>query len=453
MPFTASASPTAGLTAYSLERPAKNLDPNSAGVVFARSISRWFGKKRKAANAADSSVRKAHIMTSDIITYDDALSALHKSIDSAFEAPEGDRLNLIHANIDEFCGYTQALTKAAMDESFELGVNRDYAAFGGFDGPEPLAKSLNDVSALAGLLQQAEYMEKRWLGEAEGGPIGWGEKAPGEPLVKAYGDWLTAGKMLLRGIIDDCMPSADQKAADEDLGKVADPEQLAKAADALRSAIERLGAGGRLAKAEGDPPAEGEEDVGEMNPIEAIGRLAAGIVMIADKMLGGGEEEGEEGEEGGEGRMSEEGREAEGDGAAPPPARGEGVTGERNAEERREDRAPPPAAERAPPREEREPPRRYEDDRFRKGDLAKVESRLNSLEAENRNLKAQLAKVGSGPAPAKGSLRVVEKAGDGTLGKGVDIQAEAERLEKMSPEDRALELTRISHRNPIVKIG
>lgn len=460
MPFTASASPTAGLTAYSLDRPAKNLDPNSVGVVFARSVDRWFGKKRKAARAADSSVRKAHTMTSDIITYDDALGALHKSIDSAFEAPEGERRDLIHANIDEFCAYTGELAKAAMSESFELGVVRDYATFSGFEGPEPLAKSLNDVSSMASLLQQAEWMEKRWLGKTDGGPVaagGWGEASPSEPLVKAYGDWILAGKTILRGIIDDCMPSADAEAADADLGKAADPEQLAKAAGALRDAVMRLTASGprRLAKAEGGeggggaPPSE--EEIAQMNPIEAVGRLAAGIVMIADQMLGGAEgaeeEEPEEDPEG-EDRMSEDGSEAEGDGAAPPPAKGEGVTGERNTEEREED-----GGERAPP-----PFRRREDEaeKMDKGALSKVLKRIDALESENASLKKNLSAISNGPAPAKGRLRVVDKAKESSLSKSdgdVDMTEVAERLEKMDPEARAAELIRIAHSRPAFRIG
>jgi hypothetical protein len=70
-----------------------------------------------------------------------------------------------------------------------------------------------------------------------------------------------------------------------------------------------------------------------------------------------------------------------------------------------------------------------------------VQAKLTKLEEEN----AQLRK--STPAPAKGSLRAIDKSADATLTKGIDYAAEAARLDKLSPNDRAAELTKFAMRN------
>lgn len=63
-----------------------------------------------------------------------------------------------------------------------------------------------------------------------------------------------------------------------------------------------------------------------------------------------------------------------------------------------------------------------------------------------------LSELKNTPAPAKGVLRkVVSKTDDAAdLAKsyGIDLEAEAERLEKMDPESRAAELIKFAHRNP-----
>lgn len=451
MPFTASGSPTAGLTAYSLDAPAKQLDPNSAWVSL-RTIAHWRSrKKRKAAPAAPQSNGKVTKMT---VSYTDVVGALKKSVASAFEAPEAERPALVERAIDDFCDYTGAMANEIRVEAFSDGLRQDFAKFNGLDIEDPLQKGLNDVSGISSLLKSAENVLMSWIDE-DGNALSWGESTPPEPLIKAYMDWVDGGKMLLRSIVSTSMPGQIPAAAlDAEYGKPVPTEDLAKAHEALKAAVARLtdpkvlaklGAimgGERLAKAEGDMPPGGEggepavaedDPVANMNPIEAMGRLAAGIVMIADQMMGPEADEEDPAAAGAGGE------------APPPPAEGAG------------EKEPPPAeggGEEAP--EKRKPP-------FEKaagnGDLAKsfaiMEARLNALEKENGSLKADVVRLGAQPAPARGALRVVGKGEDSALAKasGNDLEELAKALDALPPEERSLRMMKIAQGTPTARIS
>lgn len=488
--FTQSASPTTGLTAYHMERPAKNLDPSSAGVAVRGSYDKWLRrrKRKQAAHAAGAThMGKVHDMTTDEnqgITFEQGVEALKKSIASAFKAPEDEREAHANRAIDEFCGWTGAIASEAISESFFDGIRRDFAKFNGYDIDDPMQKGLTDVSAMAGLLNQGEYMLKNWVGDDGAyAPRPWGAKPPAEPLVKAFADWLDAGKMILRSTVDDCLPDAGVAKADLDaeLGAPIPVEQLAKAAGALKDAMVKLSdprvmakisahlAGERLAKAEGAPPpagggAEGgeaqdgiaEDEVANMDPVEAMGRLAAGIVMIADQLIGGGGEaedpaaaagaEGQQPPAGGEGGAPPPAAAKEGENpAAPPPASGGGGEGGESGDE--EGKKKPPFAK------SEESTMSTETDR-----LAKLEAGMNAILAKNAALEAEIKVLKEQPMPAKSAaVRLVQKTEDGTLAKGVtddDLAKEAARIDAIkNPEERARELIKIQHQNPMARLG
>jgi len=89
--------------------------------------------------------------------------------------------------------------------------------------------------------------------------------------------------------------------------------------------------------------------------------------------------------------------------------------------------------------------------------LEKIDSQESTIQEQGETilkLNERLEKLEAGPAPAKGRRLVVSKgadAGDHTDGAADDgVDEMAEKLEKMSPEDRATLLIKVSQRHPSV---
>jgi hypothetical protein len=81
--------------------------------------------------------------------------------------------------------------------------------------------------------------------------------------------------------------------------------------------------------------------------------------------------------------------------------------------------------------------------------LAETQKTLAKLAADNATLQKQVAGLSAQPQAPKGVLKAVGKSEDG-LAKGaeMDLEVEAARLDKLSPEARATELIKIAQRNP-----
>jgi hypothetical protein len=80
---------------------------------------------------------------------------------------------------------------------------------------------------------------------------------------------------------------------------------------------------------------------------------------------------------------------------------------------------------------------------------------IAGLQKQLADTQAELAKMQDRPMPPKGRVSgtVVDKSADATLAKGgLDLEAEAARLEKLSPNDRATELIKHSFGRPM-RIG
>lgn len=89
--------------------------------------------------------------------------------------------------------------------------------------------------------------------------------------------------------------------------------------------------------------------------------------------------------------------------------------------------------------------------------LKKIDSQESTIQEQGetiQKLNERLEKLEAGPAPAKGRRLVVSKgadAGDHTDNAADDgVDEMAEKLEKMSPEDRATLLIKVSQRHPSV---
>lgn len=82
--------------------------------------------------------------------------------------------------------------------------------------------------------------------------------------------------------------------------------------------------------------------------------------------------------------------------------------------------------------------------------LAKAEEALTAQGEELKKLGERVEEMGKRAAPGKGKVRFVEKSDDAGDGEQSEMSAMAEKLSKMSEEERSLFLVKIAQRNPAV---
>lgn len=198
---------------------------------------------------------------------------------------------------------------------------------------------------------------------------------------------------------------------------------------------------------------EGGDPAGDMNPIEVIARLASAILVVAGAMVHQGGEGGDEQAVGDEVVDGAEGAEPQ-DEAPSQGDENQGVDAE--GEQMRQANAQAQAAEgpaggepeddkanKKPPVQKVEAP----------GELAKANQQNAVLTSQVEELQKQLGALGalvkdlaSQPAPAKGALMAVPKAGDDVLGKmGGAAGQDLEQLAKTNPTAAAKLMIKAAH--------
>lgn len=314
----------------------------------------------------------------------------------------------------------------------------------------PLAKGMGQVSAFASSLQQLEATLRNletgsvymYPGQSNDGPID-------DDLSDALESWLLSGAGILRVMLDRQIgPEEAPEPVGEKTEKAVTVDDLKKVAEGFRNSMQKFLAKADAAAmdADGNPIAQEEQ---QMDPIEEIGRMAAGIINVVEEILGSGEEE----------AAAVDPATAPAAAAAPPPPapkEGEGG-GEAMSEEEKKRLA---AAKTAPD-----------------GDLAKGEPEVAAAVAAEPGvvqplvkddaatelakatgaavvqMMAQVGELAKGladvtalvkslPAPGGPRFHIVGKEGDGGA---TPPAATDEDLNKMSPEAKAAALTKRAH--------
>ena len=298
----------------------------------------------------------------------------------------------------------------------------------------PLAKGMGQVSAFASSLQQLEATLRNletgavymYPGQSNDGPID-------DDLSDALESWLLSGAGILRVMLDRQIgPEEAPEPVGEETKKAVTVDDLKKVAEGFRNSMQKFLAKADAAAmdADGNPIAQEEQ---QMDPIEEIGRMAAGIINVVEEILG----------------SNEEAAPVEGDPAAapaaaappPPPPAKEGEGGaEMSEEEKRR------LAEKAAP----------SGDLAKTEPVAKVDPALELAKATGDAVVQMMAQVGaltkgladvtalvkSLPAPGGPRFHVVGREGDG--GATPALQTD-EDLSKMSPEAKSAALTKRAH--------
>ncbi len=397
------ASATTGLQAYNLEgdaRPRSGRSRRRTPRVNALDFYRAHGSRRDPYHH----IEKGNEMTGANPLVE-ALDLLKGDVSEILsKAPEDEREAQLHKACEEFAAYVDGLANEVIQEAFTDG--RDFAIAKFTENTQGLHKGLSHINGFAILLDNAalmlEPMQKaKW------------DRPVDADLMAGFQTWVDTGKALVSKLAHDSLNAPDlHKAADETFG--GDPATLiARLEKAMgrfgRAADETLNkAFGRPMPRRQDMDDEGDEDGGrgdegggydegeEMDPVEAIGRLAAGIVTIVDDLMGGGDEE----------------------------------DMRRSADDPKRD------------------PLKKGADGKPEGEAAKSDDRVATLEKHVGELADNMSKIVSFlnniPAPDKGRPVAVDKASEAALGKGGGGQPTEDQLAKMSERDRALALIKHS---------
>ncbi|PWC95453.1 hypothetical protein TSO5_10530 [Azospirillum sp. TSO5] len=324
---------------------------------------------------------------------DDMLGALQKSVLSILEAPEAERKDLLTKSVGQFNEAVTGFVGAVAEDAFQQGRVVDLLKFDGMGEGGVLAKGMDHVAGFALVMKQLEFFLESWAGEVEeesgeGAQAGGTAQEPPPGLVAAA-QWYQMGQQVLKFLVGHATGD-DSTEADAGTGA--------------------------------EPPKDPGTDKGQEPPPAPA---------------------------------ASEQKQAE----PPPPA----------ADEKKDAGAAPAESGNQTDEDDEKKRAMSKADGTEGGDLlAKVEAMLNErLEKVAAEKDAELAKAAadnaklleeiealkkSTPAPAKGAVMAVNKASDSnTLGKSdgeADLQAEAERLSKMDPEARALEMIKIAQRRP-----
>lgn len=356
---------------------------------YARPI---FGIDVQKADGLPSTTSQQTEMSMDT-TLDQMLDALRTSVVSILKVAPDEREGLLNKSLDQFGEAIAHEITVGAEMAFDAGLNADMLKLA---ESGDLAKGMNHVAGFALLLRQVEFFVETWASELEddagqGDPAGQGAPVgPGGPMDQGGG--VQPPKPLIAAAQWYSMGQQILKAIVNDANGEGDDEEAGAPVE------------GEEAGAEGVPP---EEAPAEEAPAEK---------------------------------------------PAAPPA-------EKPA-------APPPEKPAAPPAEKPNPFEKKKEDEAAKaapaGDLAKsgvdaevlkvlaeTQKTLAKLAADNAVLQKQVSNLSAQPQQSKGVLKVVGKNED-SLAKdsGMDLEAEATRLDKLTPENRAIELIKVAQRNP-----
>lgn len=355
-------------------------------------------------------MRKATEMQTETNPFELMMDTLRSSVIQISKTDEDKRDELLGKSLGEFAeawgAATDGVISQVAEDAFSDGAQTGLGAL--VKGEDAVEDSMTILGAVIAQAEDAvvEIGEALGKSEAFSALAQWVEA--GKVIANAYGRSLDA--QLAKGeVSDEEIASAEAEIKHE----------LMKAEAAL---VERVNA---LAKEEG-VDMDDEEEVG---PIETIGRLAAAILVQIDQMQGG--DEGDEGEEDDAAPREDEEEDEDNYGKSEKAAE----LSKSGAEAASAEAASAEAASK---------------DTSESAALAKAMEKIAELEKSQNNLRKELKKA-SVPQP-KGSLRAVDKTDDGSLVKfgdrEIDVKAEAERLDKMSPDARALELIKMSQKIP-----
>lgn len=401
MPFTAPTSPTSGLANYDLEgqRP-RGSRPSKA-------------KRRRGALRLVPFL-KLQPSEASMNEYEKLLKALFGSVMSVPTTASADeRTEHLTKAFQDFDGELAKMVQDVRLDAFDCGVRGDLRKFHGADGAEE--EGVDHVADMSQIVRSVTGAVELMKGDNMS-----------EPVQQAVGLWADMGRTVLSTMISEVEANDGSLAKSE---RNVNQEQLKKNLDEVNKLALMLRKRAKtLTKDIGDGSDSG--DVSDMDPLEVIGRLAAAILVQIDALMGddgqgdGTQDDGSQDDGTAQDDELPEGNEGGGDGAGAAKA---APGGDLNKS------APVAAAPAADPA-------------------------LAKLTAENEELKKQLAKANAAPADTVGkpapALTVVEKTGDGVtpLSKGaeeVDLEKEAERLAKMSPEARSTEFMKIALRRPV----
>lgn len=336
------------------------------------------------------------------------LDALKDSVSQIAAGPAEGRDALLAKSFGEFSdawtAATQDVIAGTTEEAFQEGLDTSFDKLG--KGEDPLYDGMARLGLVMRNAEATVEVLGELLGKSEGHDALTEWVKMGQSAAELYGHSIDKG--LAKGEANADLEKA-METARTDLGALQ---------KSIQTRIEKLA---KYAEEEG-----AEDD--EIAKVEQIARLAAGIVAICDDVLGGGEEEAPADDNEGNFERSEKAgdlKKAEGAAAADAKPADAKPTEDKPAEAELAKSEPDPKAAEA--------------DALRK----QVADKDKEIEALKK-----------AAAPAKGVLRAVDKGSDTieTLGKAAginDLQAEAERLSKLTPEQRAAELIKISQRSPM----
>lgn len=311
----------------------------------------------------------------------------------------------------------------------------------------PLAKGMGQVSAFASSLQQLEATLRNletgavymYPGANSDGPID-------EDLSASLEEWLKMGAGILRVMLDRQIGAPEMpEPVGEETEKAVTVEDLKKVAEGFRASMTRF-----LAKADaaamdaGVAAAAGEEQ--QMDPVEEIGRLAAGIINVCEEILGSGEPAAGEADGGAAAAAAPAAAPAAA--AAPPPAAAKEGEGEEMSEEEKRKLAEKVIETGDLGKATEEKPAAAEplvkDDpamELAKATGAAVVQMMEQVGTLAKQVSDVTALVKSLPAGGGPRLYAVPKEGDG----GATPAATDEDLNKMAPEAKAAALTKRAH--------
>lgn len=476
MSWVAPSSPTTGMTPFGLTGP----------IVAHNRVSQRTRKvpKRGRRNPREGRMDKI----------DEKLNILRKSFSEIAASPEEGRDELLNKSLSEFRDAVLADDADAADSVREglIKIGSEIAEEAG------LAKSMGHVAEFAGLLRSVEMMLDRLSREADGKAAPYevsygsgdsdGNRAQAAMLHEMLDGWYGLGIRLLEVAV---ASEAQNELADLGGDDVA---QIEADVERVRAAIGLASTQADDIEAEGDPEAdievekshrtnrlrkaappfqkkEGEEEMAEgeeapdagaaevageeeapeaddnapLDPLDTLRRLLAAALVTVDAISNSGDEGDEEMAEEDPEEGAEEMGEPEGEEEA---AADEG--GEADPE-----MADEPAEDEEA--EEAEEEVKRAEKAVRTGRLRKshTPAELDKARRENAELQKSLAKaqadlqaLQSKPGMTKAHVSTVALSKEADSGGGA-VDSEVERLSKMAPEQRALEVFKAALRNPI----
>lgn len=318
------------------------------------------------------------------------LDALGASVMSIMKAPPADRRQLLGQTLEQFAAALVQMVDGEVQKAFYAGAHA--ALNKSFDGGQSLRKGMNHVGQIANILDQLEAFCSDF------------QQVASDMAADAAWGLLDMGSSVLQVVVADAtggLPAVAPEAVEEA------PVEVEKS---TKAGLKKGEAEDKTKEAEGEGA---DETVADKDEDETMEEPEAQIA---------------EGDE-----LGKEAPFVEGEGDMPAPQPGD-------------EGGPGPAGEDAAEGEQIEG-KDIAKEEFSKmaawyaGQVEDVQAKLTKLEAENATLRKNT------PAPAKGTLRAIDKAADATLVKGFDFAAEAARLDKLTPELRAAELTKFAMRN------